>query len=222
MALAEAFASDRDSKLEAYQKGFEFGLESMRTCSEFDERYRNQGKKAFTDLPDSLTDLRAIYWTAANYGRLAEYSGVKKSLGDLPKLLAMNERVLELDEEYLGGAAHRSLAAIQASVLDKTPWSMTEVLKYDLSWTKVRTHLRQATELAPDCLANYYTYAKYYSLKRGDKQAAKKHLLKVFREPIGEDYPFLNLFAKWDTIELWKEKWGELPEDFSDDHPQVP
>lgn len=203
--LAEAYLEGEEEKIEAYNKGYTYGLKSLRTNPDFDRLYAKKGFSALKNIPGWVRNIEGLFWTAANLGRTAERAGVIESLGKLPALLTLNRRVIELDESYLGGAAHRTLASISAEVLKRMPFTFWQVHSNGFSWKKTKAHFDKATELAPNCLENYFSYAKYYALNKGKTDEARKLLKKVLEEPLGNSYPLVNTIAKKKAAELIEE-----------------
>ncbi|MFP4135472.1 MAG: TRAP transporter TatT component family protein [Candidatus Acetothermia bacterium] len=195
--LAEAYLEESRQK-SAYEKGYEFGLRGLRAHEDFEEIYREIGYPALKKLPDSVKDVEALFWTGANLGRLAERKGVPEALNDndLPALVTLNRRVLELEETYLGGGAHRNLGTIGAEVLDKLPLTFWQVRSNGFSWEKSKKHFEKAIEIAPGCLENYQVYARYYALNRGKEEKALELLDEVLERPLGDKYPLVNEIAK--------------------------
>lgn len=205
--LAEAYLDESEEKKSAYTKGYEYGLRSLKSNEEFAEFYEEVGFKALKDIPESVDDVEAVFWTGANLGRLGETKGVLGSLGDLPALLSLNRRAVELDEAYLGGSAHRTLGSIAGELLSRRPVTLLQVKRNDLSWKKAKNHFERAIELGPGCLENYFSYAKYYALKRGNKEMARELLDEVLTGSLGDEYPLINSIAKEKARELKEERF---------------
>jgi len=203
--LAEAYLEDWEQKKTAFSTGYDFGLRSLRTNKDFDKLYRKVGFAALKNLPESVRNVEGLFWTGANLGRLAEKKGVMDSLNDLPALVSLNRRVLELNETYLGGGARRTLGSIAGEVLSRLPLTFWQVRSNGFSWEKTRKHFRRSIELAPNCLENYLAYARYYALKKGNEDRALELLNKVIEKPLGTSYPLINEIAKEKARELRSE-----------------
>ena len=203
--LAEAYLEDWERKKAAFSTGYDFGLKGLRTNEDFDELYRKVGFAALKNLPQSVRNVEGLFWTGANLGRLAEKKGVMDSLNDLPALVSLNRRVLELDETYLGGGARRTLGSIAGEVLSRLPLTFWQVRSNGFSWEKTRKHFRRSIELAPNCLENYLAYARYYALKKGKEDRALELLNRVIEKPLGTSYPLINEIAKEKARELRSE-----------------
>jgi len=205
--LAEAYLAGSEKRKSAYRTGYEYGLKSLKVNEDFAELYEKVGEKALKKLPETVDDVEAVFWTGANLGRLGETKGVLDSLGDLPALITLNRRVLQINETYLGGAAHRTLGSIAGELLSRLPLTFLQVRNNGFSWEKVRNHFEQAIELAPNCLENYFSYAKYYALKKGKRDMARELLDRTLSDPLGKEYPLINAIAKDKARELKEEKF---------------
>lgn len=205
--LAEAYLDSAKEETSAYETGYDYGLESLRTNEDFDKLYEKIGFKALKELPESVVNAEGLFWTGANLGRLSERKGALESLGNLPALISVNRRVLELDEEYMGGGAHRALGSIAGGILGH-PFSFL-IPKHDLSWESARNHFERAIEIAPGCLENYFSYAKYYALKKGEKERARELIDKTLTGRTGEGYPLINSIAKDKARDLKGEKFED-------------
>lgn len=193
--LAEAYL-DHDEKEKAYQKGFDYGVKSLRTNPDFRQLHDEKGFSALKNIPKSVDNVEGLLWTAGNLGMLAETKGILDSLGSLPALVEMNERVIELDKDYLGAAAHSALGCISAVVLENKPFTFWQVFNHGFSWEGSRKHFERSIEQAPEYLGHYFSYAYYYALNRDKEDLAKSMLEKVIQEPIGDTYPLMNIVAK--------------------------
>ncbi len=193
--LAEAYLGYEKRK-EAYQKGFDYGVRSLRTNPDFRRLHNEKGFSALEELPESVNNVEGLVWTAGNLSMLAHSEGVLDSLGKLPALVSLNRRAIELDNGYLGAAAHNALACISAVVLDSMPFTFWQTYNHDFSWKKTKEHFEKAIELAPDYLGHYFSYAHYYALNKDKEELAKNLLKKVIQEPLGDTYPLMNKIAK--------------------------
>ncbi len=205
--LAEAYLSKKGEKKTAYRTGYEYGVKSLQTNKDFAALYDQEGFKALKDLPESVDNVEALFWTGANLGRLDETKGVLGALNDLPALISLNRRVIEVDESYLGGGAHRALGSIIAELMSRLPWTFVQVNNNDFTWDKAERHFERAIEQAPGCLESYFSYAKYYALNRGKDKFARELLNKVINGRPGEKYPLINAIAKKKARKLLEESF---------------
>ena len=201
-SLAEAYLDGSKKKEDTYRRGYNYGIESLKVNKDFAELYEKNGNKALKKLPDTVEDVEAIFWTGANLGRLGETKGVLDSLGDLPALVELNRRTLNLNEAYLGGAAHRALGSIAGELLSRQPITFLIVHNNGFSWKKVKAHFERALEIAPNCLENHFSYAKYYALKKGKKDFARELIEEVLSRSLGDEFPLINKIAKEKAKEL--------------------
>jgi len=194
--LAEAYLTKKEEKKTAYRTGYEYGVESLQTNKDFAALYDKEGFKALKELPESVDNVEALFWTGANLGRLDETKGVLGALNDLPALISLNRRDIRVDESYLGGGAHRALGSIIAELMSRLPWTFVQVNNNDFTWGKAKGHFEKAIELAPGCLESYFSYAKYYAFNRGKDKFARDLLHKVINGRPGKKYPLINAIAK--------------------------
>ena len=193
--LAEAYL-DYDEKEGAYQKGFDYGVKSLQTNPDFRQLHDEKGFAALKNLPKSVDNVPGLVWTAGNLAMMARTQGILDSLDSLPALVELNERAIDLGDGYLAAAAHNALGCISSEVLRKQPFTIWQVYNNGFSWKKTRGHFERATELAPEYLGHYFSYAHYYALNKDKEKLAKNLLEKVVQEPLGDDYPLMNEIAK--------------------------
>lgn len=195
-ALAEAYLGYDEKREKGYQKGFDYGVRSLRTNPDFRKLHDRKGFSALKNLPESVVNVEGLLWAASNLGMMAETKGVLESLDSLPALVEMNERVIELDNGYLGAAAHNALGCISAEVLKQQPFTFWQVYNHGFSWKSVKKHFETAIEQSPEYLGHYFSYAHYYALNKDKETLAKSLLNKVTQEPLGDSYPLMNKVAK--------------------------
>ena len=109
----------------------------------------------------------------------------------------------------MGAGTNRALGSIAAELLRRRPWTIIQVRNQGFSWDKVKSHFERAIELAPDCLENYFSYAKFYLLARGKRARARATLEKVFDLPLGDEYPLTNALAKKKAEALYEAKFAK-------------
>lgn len=193
--LAEAYL-DYTEKKETYQRGFDYGVRSLRTNYDFRELHDEKGFSALKNIPESVVNAEGLAWTASNLGMLGAWKGVLESLDSLPALVSLNRRAIELDNGLAGAAAHTSLGCISAAVLNKMPFTLWQVYKFGFSWEETKQHFEKAIELSPENLGNYFSYAYYYAYNKDKDDLARRLLEKVIQEPLGDNYPLMNMIAK--------------------------
>lgn len=193
--LAEAYLA-HDEKREAYRKGLDYGVRSLRANSDFRQLHNEKGFDALKKIPDSVDNAEGLLWTASNLGMLSQTEGILESVDSLPALVELNERVIELNKGYLGAAAHNALGCISAEVLRNKPFTFWQVFNHGFSWKKTREHFETAIKQDPEYLGHYFSYAYYYAFNKDKEGLAKNMLNKVIQEPLGDTYPLMNKVAK--------------------------
>jgi hypothetical protein len=127
-------------------------------------------KKAVLELgPESI---EAIYWYSANLGKWAATKSLMVRLGNKSKLEAYSQRVLDLDERFFHGAAHRFFGALP-----------TKVPGGDLAVS--RKHFEKAIAIEPNYFGTRTLYAELYATKAQDKETFHKQLDYVIATPPG-------------------------------------
>ncbi len=195
--LGDYFRYDRESAMmQAFQRGYDYALRSLRLNATFDASYREGGlEKALTRL-SSVSNAKAVFWAGSNLGKMAEYEETLKQAGKIDALVSLLERTLELDETFLEGGPHRAMGALNAVVSAKGPITTIHRIKYNLGWNNAKKHFERAIEIAPDFLDNYYYFARYYAVGRNEYARAQKYLEIVRDTPVGEEYPMINAIVK--------------------------
>lgn len=104
------------------------------------------------------------FWLAANYGGYAQVKGAFESAALIEHIKAEMETVLELDENFEDGGAHRALGRLY--------FKLPGVMGGDLE--KAGAHLARAVELSPQNPENRLFLGELY-LERGREGEAKAH-----------------------------------------------
>ena len=127
-------------------------------------------KKAVLEL--GMESIEAIYWYSANLGKWAATKGLMVRLGNKAKLEAYSKRVLDLDEKFFHGAAHRFFGALP-----------TKVPGGDLKVS--RQHFEKAIAIEPNYFGTRTLYAELYATKAQDKETFHQQLDYVIANPPG-------------------------------------
>jgi hypothetical protein len=193
---------DTPEDREAFQKGKEYGLRSLR----LNPKFAALEEESFREAAVSVTDPAALLWTANNWGALFHYDPIGGML-HMGRVRTLYERCIAVDECYWGASAHNALGAM----LVVTPG----MLGGDAD--EGRGHLEQAVALNPTYLENRVVYAQYCGFKYDlfgamsgvrDAELIEEQLRIVIDAPIG-DWPFWNREAKreaeWLLIKLQEE-----------------
>jgi len=191
---------DRD----AFQKGKDYGLRSLRLHPGFAEWEDADFAKAVS----FVTEPAALLWTADNWGVLCNYNPIQGLL-QIGKVRTLYERCLAVDETYWGASAHNALGAILI-VTPKVAGGDPEV---------GRAHLEWAIALSPDYLENRVVYAQYWGFTYDffgnvngirDRDFIEQQLNMVLQDPVG-DWPFWNHEAKKEAEELLRKLREDSP-----------
>ncbi|MEA3238318.1 MAG: TRAP transporter TatT component family protein [Candidatus Bipolaricaulota bacterium] len=110
--LGMAYLTDRDEQEEAYNKGKDYALASLR----LDPVFVEAEKGSFRAALGSASDVKAVFWYANNLGRYINFHLLTAISGGMKDVQASFECAIELDPTYLGGGPWRSLGSFLARV----------------------------------------------------------------------------------------------------------
>jgi tetratricopeptide (TPR) repeat protein len=190
---ANAFVEDTDKKRAGllYLKARDYGLRVLKGSSQFSKTLDGP-EPAFKEMLYGFGagDVPALFWTANSW---LAWIGLNpddpQALMDLPKVIDMLERVVEIDETFYYGSTHAALGAYYAS-LPKMLGDKT---------LKAKQHFDKAFEISGGkMLLMYYLYAKFYAYQVQDRDLFVKTLEKIIQTP-SDKYPdmaFANELAK--------------------------
>lgn len=163
---------DADRAKVLYARARDYGLKSLKKKKQFAATF-DQDQAAFKKSLEQFgkDDVPMIFWTANAWGNLINVSISDPAvLGDLPKVSAMMEFVLNNDEKYFYGSAHLYFAAILAT----TPKNLGG--KPD----SARYHFEKCFEIGKNLFVLPHVYmAKSYCVQMQDKELFQKLLLTV-------------------------------------------
>jgi tetratricopeptide (TPR) repeat protein len=107
-----------------------------------------------------------VFWYGNNLGQYFSYNPLTAITGGVRDVLACYERAAELDETYMGGGPHRSLAALIAQAFFVLGKSRDEALP----------HYERSIEIDPNYLESYVNYAQHYAIPKGMTELASSLL----------------------------------------------
>ena len=155
--------------LAAYDEGARWGERILGLRPEFRQRIA-AGTRDYEALDVATKeDVPGIYWSYGNLGKWSVKQGFTTVLKNKSKLKAFITRVAALDENYYHGAGHRGLAAFYS----KAPSFAGGDLK------KAKHHFDRSLALAPNYFGTKVLMARYYAVKKQDKELFKKLLDEV-------------------------------------------
>ena len=190
---ANAFVEDTDKKRAGllYLKARDYGLRVLKGYSQFSKTLDGP-EPAFKEMLYGFGagDVPALFWTANSW---LAWIGLNpddpQAMIDLPKVIDMLDRVVEIDETFYYGSTHAALGAYYASL----PRMLGD------NTLKAKQHFDKAFEISGGkMLFMYYLYAKFYAYQVQDRDLFVKTLEKIIQTP-SDTYPdmaFANELAK--------------------------
>ena len=206
--LGDVFTPDRSEVKGVFVRGKLWGLKSLRTDPAF---VTTEKEKGFVEAVNQETDVAALYWTCADWGRVDQYDKMAAiEHNDPPKLLALIERVLEVDDSYMVYGAYRVLAGFWGG-FPKIPFikyrqDLPRVLSYICHVVNAPDYCGDAIcDPAAHCdeyLENRRTFVSYYLLPEREWQEAANVLNEIISAEVGDKYPLYNAFAQQEAQKL--------------------
>jgi len=189
---ALAFVEDEDPERakKLYIRGRDYGLRTLKLNKKFrkalarGERYREAVKHLGKKY------VPALFWTAQNWAAWLNLSRTDTSaLFDQPKIIALMERVRELDDTYYYGGSHLFFGLYYASMPSMAGGGME----------KAKKEFDRVFEIGGKnfLMANFY-YAQYYAAPLRDEVLFDRELKKVLETPSDAvpELTFMNEVAK--------------------------
>lgn len=193
--------ADADYASMLYSKGLEHGRSAL---------FRNKTVAAAWDRPFdefaqgvkaiAAKDLEPAVWTVANWSQIiALHLDSTQILTQIPRVVALLDRVIEIDGAYFEGLPHMimgSLHAFRPPLMGGDPEASRESFEKALGVSQARF-----------LLASYF-YAKFYCHRVQDAEDFEKTLRYVIDQPdtIMPEYRLLNAIARKKADRLLKEK----------------
>ncbi len=183
--LGMAYLSDRDEQEEAYGKGKDYALASLR----LDPTFVQTEKKSFRSALSSASDVKAIFWYGNNLGRYLNFHPLTALSGGMKDVRAAFERAIKLDPTYLGAGPWRALGSFLAQV--------PTFIGGDPS--KARAAFDSAIKIDPSFIENYVDSAEYIAKPAKDWDSfceeTNKALAVGADETKVENWPLYNALA---------------------------
>ncbi len=205
--LADAFLGEEEATVRpVYLKGKHWGLKSMRIDPAFAEIERSEG---FEAAVPSCNNLEGMYWASSNWLRAGQFNPLEAVFAGIPsKTEAITLRCMEIDESYTHYGAYRALGAFWAG-LPALPAGT-----YRKNWNRSLGYFCKIVDepeicgACTDCvdhgeidpsvheyLENRMFFVEFYLMPRGLWQDAKRVVLSVLEEGVGEKYPLYNAIS---------------------------
>ncbi|MBU1048416.1 TRAP transporter TatT component family protein [Candidatus Bipolaricaulota bacterium] len=197
--LGDVFLKDNDAKKLAFVRGQFWGLASLRSSAAFATEEVQHG---FIEAVKQETDVAALFWTYGNWTRKDEFDLLGAVFrNDPPKLLALIERCLELDESFMDYAAYRALAAFWGGLPPLPLMQFGQNLPRALSYICPVLNEPSTCNVCADCpvsddvddyFENRLIFAEYYLMEMELWDEAARVLQSILDDSIGERYALYN------------------------------
>jgi len=169
--------TDKPRAAKLFKKGREYALRVLKKNEAFNDAF-NKPIDEFTKSLDTFEeeDVRALFFAANNW---LSYIGLTHSkdatvLADLPKVEALMDKVVELDDTFNYGGIHLMLGSYNAS----------KPVMFGGNPDEAKYHYEEAIKITDGkYLPCYYLYAKYYAVQIQDKKLFVKLCKKVINAP---------------------------------------
>ncbi len=209
--LANIFLTEREEQEDAYNKGREAGIKSLMLYDEFRENFGDDPTERLNkEVLPYVEDVAALYWVVSSAIRIDEFAGVVAQQKYIPLYKEIYNRLIELDETYMGGGPHRSFGALHCKVRLHTTGGIAIAFILGLSEEEGKKHLQKAIDIDPEYLDNKFFYAKYWASAR-DKELFVKLLNEIIEASpeVVEKYPLRNWAAQKEAQTLLEEAQEE-------------
>jgi tetratricopeptide (TPR) repeat protein len=189
LGFLEDTLPDRASNL--YNRGKEYGLRVLRKNSDFSVAEKGDLDDFVKSLNNfSKDDVPALFWASYNWGSLINLNvNDMEIMADLPKVNALMQRALDLDDKYYFGGAYLYFA----SMYSKIPAMLGGKPQ------KSKEYFERAIKISDGkFLMAYVYYAKMYAVTIQDKELYISLLNKVLEAPMNilPDHILPNVIAK--------------------------
>ena len=199
VAGAQAYSSyaalfteeDREKAKGLYLKGKHYGLRALSKRERFKELLHKPLDQFRTSLAEfGKRDVPALFWTASCWGSWISLSTDSvEAMAEIPKVVSLMQRVMELDEGFYYGGPHLFMAV----------YHMSRPKAYGGDPERAHRHFEKAFELSQErFLMAHVLYAKYYARQTFDRELFLLTLEKVLDTPADSvpELTLLNTLAK--------------------------
>lgn len=195
--LANVFTEELKDGYPIYRAGKHWGFKSLRMNPEFNDLTGGR----FDDSVARETDIRALYWTNANWLRASKENKLAAVAAGVPgKSEMLTNRVLELDPTFIVGGPYRSFGGYY----EQLPLFLRKInlALFNLCHVVDEPEYCSGTD-AGEMVPNAYAYfenrtffAEYYLMPEKHWEDAARVLQSVLDEEIGDAYPLMNAYAQ--------------------------
>lgn len=198
----DVFLVDDEAKKKAFIRGQYWGLKSLRMSLTFATEEVQHG---FINAVNEETDVSALFWTYGNWSRKDEYDPLGAiARNDPPKLVALIERVLEVEPSHSANAPYRALAAFWGGLPPFPLYKYGQNLPRALSYICPVLNEPEYCEACADCpvsddvdeyFENRLIFAQYYLMEKGLWNDAARVLQSILDDEIGERFALYNAYC---------------------------
>jgi tetratricopeptide (TPR) repeat protein len=168
---------DKEHAIKLYRRGQELGMRALRQNKKFAKKVGDESLEPFEAAVRVLkkSDVPALYVTMTNWFSLISLtSSDPEALMGIPKVEAIMNKIMELDETYNYGAIHAAFGTYYGS-LSKAIGGQPDKAKY---------HFEKAFEISgSEFLYFHVLYAQTYAVQIQDKELFINILEKVLATP---------------------------------------
>lgn len=207
-AYALGFVEDTDPERARilYAKARDYGLAALKMNRKFRKALKKG--KPYSEAVKYLKkkDMDALFWTAASWAAWLNLSTRDtEALFDIPNIMALLKRTLELDDEFWYGGPHMFFAAYYAQYPAMMGGGPDKAQK---EFDKVSEIVKRLAGPEAEWLIADYFYAKYYATLLKDEELFDKTIEKILNTPddVIPGMAVVNGLAKIKARHLMKQK----------------
>ncbi|MDD5224050.1 MAG: TRAP transporter TatT component family protein [bacterium] len=182
-AYALGFVEDKDPERARvlYKIGRDYGLKALNMNSGFKKALAKGKPMSEAAKKLKKRDMDALFWTAASWAAYMNLSTRDtESLFDIPNIMALLSRTVELDDTFWNGGPHMFFAAYYSQFPAMMGGGAEKAQKEFDAVTRIVK--KQNGEKAEWLIADYF-YAKYYATLLKDEELFDKTIKKILDAP---------------------------------------
>ena len=201
--LGDVFIEDDAEAKQVYARGQYWGLKSLRMSAAFSAEETRHG---FVSAVEQETDPAALLWTYNNWARKDEYDPLGAiARNDPPKLVALIERCLDVDDSFVQYSPYRALAAFWGGLPPLPLYAYGQNLPRALSYICPVLDEPEFCEECADCpvdpsvgdyFENRLIFAQYYLMEKRLWTDAERVLQSILDEPTDDAHPLYNAYCR--------------------------